>query len=197
MVETAVDGRDALNILRRTPFDLVLLDIMMPEMNGYQVLEQLQTEPELQHIPVIVLSALNDMNSVVKCIELGAEDYLFKPINSSLLWARITTSLEKKHLRDKEQAHLAELAVLQQIDKELNTDLDANKVGEIVLKWAMRQTEADAGLFGTIVDDQLIVQAAQNLDTIEGQILSVSELSADQISNGRLQHDKIDADISF
>ena len=197
VVETAVDGLDALNILHRTAFDLVLLDIMMPEMNGYQVLEQLQTEPELQHIPVIVLSALNDMNSVVKCIELGAEDYLFKPINSSLLWARITTSLEKKHLRDKEQAHLAELAVLQQIDKELNTDLDANKVGEIVLKWAIRQTEADAGLFGTVEDDQLIVQAVQNLDIIEGQILSVSELSADQISNGRLQHDKIDANISL
>lgn len=197
VVETAVDGRDALTILRRTAFDLVLLDIMMPEMNGYQVLEQLQKEPKLQHIPVIVLSALNDMNSVVKCIELGAEDYLFKPINSSLLWARITTSLEKKHLRDKEQAHLAELAVLQQIDKELNTDLNANKVGEIVLKWAIRQTEASAGLFGTIVDDQLIVQATQNLNVVEGQTLAVSELSVDKIANGHLHHDRIDNNSSF
>ena len=197
VVQTAVDGRDALDILHQTPFDLMLLDIMMPEMNGYQVLEQLQTESALQHIPVIVLSALNDMNSVVKCIELGAEDYLFKPINSALLWARISTSLEKKHLRDKEQAHLAELAILQQIDKELNTDLDANKVGDIVLKWAIRQTEADAGLFGTIVADQLIVQAAQNLDTREGQVLAVSEIGADKITNGHIQHDKIDTNFSL
>lgn len=196
-VKTAVNGRDALAILRQNPFDLVLLDIMMPEMNGYQLLEQLQKEPDFQHIPVIVLSAMNDMNSVIKCIELGAEDYLFKPINSSLLWARMTKSLEKKHLRDLEQAHLADLAVLQQIDKELNTNLDENTVTQIILKWALQQTNADAGIFGTIVDNQLHVQTTQNLPALEGQVLAVSELGADQISHGRLQNEKIDADTSF
>jgi signal transduction histidine kinase/ActR/RegA family two-component response regulator len=198
VVETAVDGRNALDILHQTPFDLVLLDIMMPELNGYQVLEQLQKEPDLQHIPVIVLSALNDMNSVIKCIELGAEDYLFKPINSSLLWARITASLEKKLLRDKEQAHLAELAVLHQIDKELNTNLDENKVAQIVLKWAMQQTESDAGLFGTTFDNQLIVGAAQNLDVVENQKIAFSEIDADEVvADGRLRHEKIDAGTSL
>lgn len=198
VVETAVNGRDALNTLHQTPFDLVLLDIMMPELNGYQVLEQLQKEPDLQHIPVIVLSALNDMNSVIKCIELGAEDYLFKPINSSLLWARITTSLEKKLLRDKEQAHLAELAVLQQIDKELNTNLEENKVAQIVLKWAMQQTKSDAGLFGTTSDTQLIVKAAQNLDFVENQRIAISDIEADDVvANGRLRHEKIDAGTSL
>lgn len=87
----------------------MLLDIMMPEMNGYQVLEHLKTDPLLRHIPVIVVSALDEIDSVVKCIELGAEDYLSKPFNTVLLKARINNCLEKKWLRDQEQLHLKQL----------------------------------------------------------------------------------------
>jgi DNA-binding response OmpR family regulator len=75
--------------MQEQAFDLVLLDIMMPEMNGYQVLEHLKADDSLRHIPVIMISALDDMESVVRCIELGAEDYLFKPFNPTLLKARI------------------------------------------------------------------------------------------------------------
>jgi adenylate cyclase len=97
---TANDGREALLLLRSKPFDLMLLDIMMPEMNGYEVLEHLKADPELRHLPVIMISAIGEVESVVRCIELGAEDYLPKPFDATLLRARVGASLEKKRLRD-------------------------------------------------------------------------------------------------
>jgi adenylate cyclase len=99
-VVTANDGREALELLRTRPVDLVLLDIMMPELNGYQVLEQLKANEALRHIPVIMISAVDELDSVIRCIELGAEDYLQKPFNPTLLRARIGACLEKKRLRD-------------------------------------------------------------------------------------------------
>jgi adenylate cyclase len=98
----AENGRLGLELIKAKPFDLVLLDVMMPEMNGYQVLEQLKSDPTLRAIPVIVLSALDEIGSVVRCIELGAEDYLPKPFDPVLLRARIGACLEKKRLRDQE-----------------------------------------------------------------------------------------------
>jgi len=98
----AENGRLGLELIKAKPFDLVLLDVMMPEMNGYQVLEQLKSDPTLRAIPVIVLSALDEIGSVVRCIELGAEDYLPKPFDPVLLRARIDACLEKKRLRDQE-----------------------------------------------------------------------------------------------
>ena len=108
-VTVAEDGIIALELMQQEPFDLVLLDIMMPQMNGYQVLEHLKADPNLRHIPVIVISALDDVNSVVECIELGAEDYLPNPFNAVLLAARISNCLEKKRLRDRERLYLEQL----------------------------------------------------------------------------------------
>ncbi|GAB4112533.1 MAG: SpoIIE family protein phosphatase [Roseiflexaceae bacterium] len=108
-VEVAEHGRQALERMRSEHFDLVLLDIMMPEMNGYQVLEHVKGDPALQFIPIIMISAIDDVDSVARCIELGAEDYLFKPFNPILLRARIEASLEKKRLRDQERAYLQAL----------------------------------------------------------------------------------------
>ena len=105
-VTEAENGRKALDLLDARPFDLVLLDVMMPEMNGYQVLERLRADGRLTHLPVIVVSALAEMDSVVRCIELGAEDYLTKPINATLLRARVGASLEKKRLRDEISLYL-------------------------------------------------------------------------------------------
>lgn len=103
----AEDGIQAMELLRaHDNFDLILLDIMMPRMNGYQVLEQVKQDETLRHIPVIVISAVDDLDSVIKCIEMGAEDYLFKPFNPILLKARINASLEKKRLRDRERRFL-------------------------------------------------------------------------------------------
>jgi len=109
-VQLAAGGREALDLLRRQPFDLVLLDVMMPETDGYEVLQQLKADSALRHIPVLMISALDEMDSVVRCIELGAEDYLPKPFDPVLLGARIGACLEKKRLRDSEAQHLQELA---------------------------------------------------------------------------------------
>ena len=105
-VTVAEHGRQALDLIEREAFDLVLLDVMMPEMNGYEVLERLRAAGRLRDLPVVVISAVDEMDSIVRCIELGAEDYLPKPFNPTLLRARVGASLEKKRLRDAAVAHL-------------------------------------------------------------------------------------------
>lgn len=104
---TAHDGHKALEMLAAEPFDLVLLDILMPGLDGRGVLAKIKADPALRHIPVIMISALDQLQTVVQCIESGAEDYLPKPFDPTLLRARIGASLEKKALRDAEQASQA------------------------------------------------------------------------------------------
>jgi DNA-binding response OmpR family regulator len=111
-VSDAAGGRAALDLIRRERLDLVLLDIMMPEMDGFQVLELLKSDTEMRELPVIMLSALDTMDAVVRCIEMGAEDYLHKPYDPVLLQARITACLDKKRLRDQELAYLRAVADL-------------------------------------------------------------------------------------
>ena len=111
-VTTAQDGRQALALLRSAqagPFDVILLDILMPEMDGYQVLEQVKGDSALRHIPVIMISALDEMDSVTRCIEMGATDYLPKPFNPALLQARLNSSLAAKRLRDLELEYLEQV----------------------------------------------------------------------------------------
>jgi len=103
-VASAENGRIALEMLRGGGFDLLLLDMEMPEMDGFQVLEQLAADTALRDVPVIVTSSLEGITHVVRCIELGADDYLHKPVNPVLLKARIGSSLEKKRLRDQQKA---------------------------------------------------------------------------------------------
>jgi class 3 adenylate cyclase len=102
-VVSAENGRVALDKLRAQTFDLVLLDIEMPELDGFQFMEQLAADNALRDIPVIVTSSLEGVANVVRCIELGADDYLHKPVNPVLLKARIDSSLEKKRLRDQQK----------------------------------------------------------------------------------------------
>jgi class 3 adenylate cyclase len=120
-IETAENGRQALEKLRSDSFDLVLLDIEMPEMNGYQVLEICLQDSELRHIPIIMTSSLDEIDSVVKCIELGAEDYLNKPVNPTLLRARVNASLEKKRLRDEQRKLFRTFATREVADELLRT----------------------------------------------------------------------------
>jgi adenylate cyclase len=111
IVALAENGQQALEMMQVQSFDLVLLDILMPEMDGYQVLEHMKNDVSLRDIPVIVISAIDEMQSAVRCIEMGAEDYLPKPFDPVLLRARIGASLEKKRLRDQEQAYLEQLKI--------------------------------------------------------------------------------------
>jgi two-component system, cell cycle response regulator len=108
-VATAQDGVRALEALRAEPFDIVLLDVLMPELDGYETLAQIERDEKLRHVPVIMVSALEDIDSVVRCIEMGAADYLPKPFDPVLLGARINGCLTKKRLHDLELEYIEQV----------------------------------------------------------------------------------------
>lgn len=108
-VTTAKDGSEALELVRAEGFDVILLDVLMPGMNGDQVLEHLKDDPKLRHVPVVMVTSLDDVGSAVRCIELGADDYLPKPIDPVLLGARINAGLMKKRLHDLQLEHVEEV----------------------------------------------------------------------------------------
>lgn len=155
-VEVAENGRLGLEKLRAGSFDLVLLDIEMPEMNGYQVLETCLQDSELRDIPIIMTSSLDEINSVVKCVELGAEDYLNKPVNPVLLRARVNASLEKKRLRDEQRKLFRTFATKEVADELLRSGFSLG--GKYVNASVMF---ADIRSFTTIGEKQ------QPADTIE------------------------------
>jgi len=104
-VETACDGGQALDMLQKGSYDLVLLDIMMPVMDGFEVLQQMKRHQRLKAVPVIMITALDDTSSAARCIDMGAEDYLTKPFDPTLLKARICSCLERKRLHDQESLY--------------------------------------------------------------------------------------------
>ncbi len=118
-VAFAENGREALEALRQRPVDLVLLDIEMPEMDGYQTLAALAADPRLRDVPVVMMSSVEEVDSVARCIEMGAEDYLFKPVNPVLLRARVAASLEKKRLRDLQRELFRKFATAEVADEVL------------------------------------------------------------------------------
>jgi class 3 adenylate cyclase/CheY-like chemotaxis protein len=117
-VTTAADGRKGLDLILSESFDIILLDIVMPELDGFEVLARIKADPNLRHIPVIMITAVDDIPSAVRCIEMGADDFLTKPFQIAVLRARISAGLTKKHLHDLEQRHVQEMA-------ELNRRLEA------------------------------------------------------------------------
>ena len=128
-VQTAEHGRQALELLGARPFDLVLLDVLMPELDGFAVLEAIKGNPALRDIPVIMISALDEMPSIVRCIEHGAEDFLHKPFDPVLLRARINASLEKKRLRDQEKEYLLQVNLV--IDAATAVETGRYRQGEL------------------------------------------------------------------
>jgi adenylate cyclase len=159
-VEMAENGRLALEMLRSKPFDLVLLDIEMPEMDGYQVLERVTSDLKLRDIPIIMTSSLEALDSVVKCIEMGAEDYLTKPVNPVLLKARIGASLEKKRLRDQQRELIRKFAT-----SEVATDMETSGFalgGKFVEATVMF---SDIRSFTTIVESQTPAETIELLNT--------------------------------
>jgi adenylate cyclase len=149
----ASDGAAALQTLTRQPVDLVLLDIMMPELDGYEVLRRMKNDAELRRVPVIMISALSELDSVVRCIELGAEDYLPKPFNPLLLKARIGACLEKKRSHDREIAYRREIEH-ERADRLLHAILPAPAVRELEAsdRIVPRRHDDVAVMFADIVD---------------------------------------------
>jgi two-component system sensor histidine kinase/response regulator len=200
-VTTASNGSDALQRMRKTPFDLVLLDIMMPDMDGYEVLGHIKSDERLLHIPVIMISALNDLQSVVRCIEAGAEDYLSKPFNPILLKARIDSCLEKKRCRDRETALFEQLQTnyerLQEVEKlrddmrnmivhDLRTPLTAMLVGVEMLK---QDGALDA------MQHEIVSIAAGGGKTLLGMINDLLDVEKMESGSARLQYDELFADV--
>lgn len=109
-VAEAPDGRTALEVLRSETTDVVLLDIVMPELDGYGTLAAIKADPALDHVPVIIISGVNELESVVRCIEMGATDYLTKPFEAAILRARLASSLAAKRLRDLEREYLDQVS---------------------------------------------------------------------------------------
>jgi signal transduction histidine kinase len=184
-VATAENGREALERLRAETFDLVLLDIMMPEMDGYKVLQRLQADEALRHIPVIMISALSELDSVVRCIEMGAEDYLPKPFNPTLLKARIGACLEKKRARDRETHLFEQLEVnyqrLQELEKsrddlthmiihDLRTPLNSVMMGMQALEEVGDLNEAQQEMLG------ITMKGGRNLVEIINDLLDISKM---------------------
>ena len=123
-IATAVDGKQAIAMIQTGAYDLILLDIIMPKIDGYEVLQWIRASP-WQHIPIIIISALDQLDSVVRCIQMGAADYLAKPFNHTLLKARLEACLEQKRLRDRESFYLEQLARANEEIKKLNNCLQA------------------------------------------------------------------------
>jgi len=123
-VTTATNGREALEMIKTGEYDVVLLDLMMPELDGYQVLKQLKNDEKWQYMPVIMISASDEVDQVVRCIEIGAEDFLPKPFNPILLKARIGAALDRKKFRDREREYLRQVEIVSQ---KLNQELEKGR----------------------------------------------------------------------
>jgi two-component system, cell cycle response regulator len=175
-VRAVANGLEALEALRDGLFDCVLLDVLMPGMDGYQVLEHIRREPKLRHTPVIMISALEDVDSVVRCIEMGAEDYLPKPFDPVLLRARINAGLVRKRLHDLEQEYL-------------------ENVGQVVAAAA----DVEAGRFesrqldGVVGRDDALGQLARVFQRMAAEVLSREQRLRQEVRQLRIEIDDVRA----
>lgn len=191
-VTLATDGQEAIELMEKHYFDLILLDIMMPKMNGFQVLEHMAKVPELAQIPVIVISADSQIDNAIRCIQLGAEDYLVKPPNQTLLRTRVNASLRKKFLHDQEQAHQAEMERMFEAIKAANqakTEFIAMAAHE--LRNPLSQISTTNSLLSRVGDlnpkqTQLLEKVNFSLERMKALIVDLDDISRLETGNIRL-----------
>ncbi len=152
----AHDGLEAVEVLKREAVALIILDIMMPHLDGFQVLRTLKANPQWQHIPVILVSAVSDMDSIVKGIRMGADEYLVKPIKTPLLYAHVDKLLERKRAHDREQEMIAALKREQARTEHVLHNVLPPEIAErlkeaIPPEGMIRQVEAVTVLFADVV----------------------------------------------
>jgi adenylate cyclase len=170
-VTTAINGREAIEMLRITEVDLVLCDIMMPEMDGYEFLQYIKHDADLRHIPVIMISAVDDMESVVRCVEMGAEDYLPKPFNQTLLRARIGACLEKKQFRDQEQAYIQQIKEEQARSEQLLLGILPKSIAD--------RLKHRGELFGDrVINDEDLVDSFPTATILFADLVNFTQLSS-------------------
>lgn len=195
-------GAQALKKLGQDAFDLVLLDVMMPDMDGYEVLQRMKADTALRKIPVIMISACADIDYVINCIEIGAEDYLPKPFNSTLLKARISATLEKKRLREQElkligqvmqteaalERHRALTQVVAGVAHEINTPLGIVKTALSIIKNRLSLPKIQALFQGNSDNEELLQDVLEssglmikNVDTAHRLIENFKQIAVDQI----------------
>lgn len=194
-VTLAKNGKAALEYMRQGNIDLVLLDIMMPEMNGFEVLEAMAKEPDLVAIPVIVISGDSQLDSAIRCIELGAEDYLVKPPNQTLLRTRVNASLRKKFLHDQEQEHQKEMEQMYEVVKAANlakTEFIAMAAHE--LRNPISHISMTNTLFSRV--GELNEKQEQLLDTVNFSLERMQSLIVDLDGISRLEMGKIRVEIA-
>ncbi|HET7707062.1 MAG TPA: response regulator [Thermoanaerobaculia bacterium] len=199
-VRTASSGAEALRMVGEEAFDLVLLDIMMPDMDGYEVLARIKGDKRLQNVPIVMISAVNEVQSVVRCLEAGAEDYLAKPFNPTLLRARIGASLEKKRGRDREsilfeqvQENYNRLQIVEKlrddmrnmIVHDLRTPLTAVIVGVDMLELNGGLTETQA---------EMVAIAASSGKTLLGMINDLLDVEKMESGTTPLNYSTLSAD---
>jgi DNA-binding response OmpR family regulator len=174
--DVAKDGEQALTMLGAVDYDLVLLDILMPRLDGYGVLERVKADERLRHIPIVVISAVDETASVVRCLQMGADDYVTKPFDAVILRARVSSCLEKKRLRDLEQAQTRQLQHLNEILGQRVTETTEDLRRRIRELTAL--TEASMAINSVMNTDRLleeILELSREVMTAEASSLLVLE----------------------
>lgn len=179
-VDQVGDGDTALRMLRRYPYDLLLLDIIMPGLDGYQVLELLQADADLSALPVLVISALTEMDSVARCIELGAVDFLPKNVNPVVLRARVSRSLEQKRARDRETSYLRDVTRLTAAAARVR---DGQPVDEAAVKHVSQRND-DLGELARAFN-RMVQEINQREAALRAQLAEVHRLEVDAVSRSR------------
>ncbi|MCX7109461.1 MAG: response regulator [Proteobacteria bacterium] len=207
----AENGRVALEKLVGEPFDLVLLDLMMPEMDGHETLARIKADGQLRNIPVIMISAQTELESIVRCIEMGAEDYLPKPFNPVLLWARVGSSLEKKRLREQDQEHreqtlrseaaLERLGALAQmvagVAHEINTPLGIASTALSIIDGRLSSPKIKALFGGSDETRELLEDMVDSSALLKSNVLRAHKLvdTFKKISVGQITENKEKANL--